>query len=74
MILTNFSHRDSEPSASWGNLLASLRQYNVLESYWWMLLPALALIPVFLAYNTVLSYYKCYSTGPARQTEFDKVL
>jgi hypothetical protein len=44
-------------------LLANLRQYNVLESYWWMLLPALALIPVFLAYYSLFSYYGYYSAG-----------
>ncbi|MFZ0332964.1 MAG: ABC transporter permease [Candidatus Acidiferrales bacterium] len=39
-----------EPMPSWGSLLASLQQYYVLASYWWMFLPALLLIPVFLAY------------------------
>jgi peptide/nickel transport system permease protein len=39
-----------EPLASWGSLLSSLQQYSVLSSYWWMLLPALLLVPVFLAY------------------------
>ncbi|MFZ1206082.1 MAG: ABC transporter permease [Candidatus Acidiferrales bacterium] len=39
-----------EPMASWGTLLASLQQYYVLSSYWWMFLPALLLIPLFLAY------------------------
>jgi peptide/nickel transport system permease protein len=39
-----------EPMASWGNLLASLQQYSVLVSYWWMYLPALAIIPFFLGY------------------------
>ncbi len=39
-----------EPMPSWGSLLASLQQYYVLSSYWWMFLPALLLIPVFLAY------------------------
>lgn len=40
----------SEPMPSWGSLLSSLQQYYVLSSYWWMFLPALLLIPVFLAY------------------------
>jgi peptide/nickel transport system permease protein len=31
-----------EPFASWGNMLAGVQHYNVLVSYWWMLLPALA--------------------------------
>jgi peptide/nickel transport system permease protein len=39
-----------EPAPSWGNLLASLQQYSVLTSYWWMSLPALALTPFFLGY------------------------
>jgi peptide/nickel transport system permease protein len=39
-----------EPMASWGSLLASLQQYYVLSSYWWMFLPALLLIPLFLAF------------------------
>jgi peptide/nickel transport system permease protein len=39
-----------EPVASWGNLLASLQQYSVLMSYWWMYLPALAMAPFFLTY------------------------
>lgn len=30
-----------EPAASWGNLLAPLRQVSVLASSWWMALPAL---------------------------------
>lgn len=39
-----------EPVPSWGNLLASLQQYSVLVSYWWMYLPALAIVPFFLGY------------------------
>jgi peptide/nickel transport system permease protein len=39
-----------EPAPSWGNLLASLQQYSVLISYWWMYLPALAIVPFFLGY------------------------
>jgi peptide/nickel transport system permease protein len=40
-----------EPAASWGNMLASLQQYFVLTNYWWMLSPALMLIPVTWAYS-----------------------
>ncbi len=40
----------SEPVPSWGNMLASLQQYHVLASYWWMYLPGLVLIPFFLGY------------------------
>jgi peptide/nickel transport system permease protein len=39
-----------EPLASWGNLLANLRQYSVLMSYWWMYLPAVAIVPFFIGY------------------------
>lgn len=39
-----------EPVPSWGSLLASLQQYSVLVSYWWMYLPALATMPFFLGY------------------------
>jgi peptide/nickel transport system permease protein len=40
----------SEPMPSWGSLLASLQQYYVLSMYWWMFLPAVLLIPLFLTY------------------------
>jgi peptide/nickel transport system permease protein len=39
-----------EPMPSWGNLLANLQHYSVLVSYWWMSLPALAIVPFFLGY------------------------
>jgi len=47
----------SEPKPSWGNLLANLQQYNVLISYWWMSLPALALIVVSLGYLSVANAF-----------------
>ena len=40
-----------EPMPSWGNLLAELQKYSVLTSYWWMYLPATALVAIFLAYH-----------------------
>ena len=43
----------SEPAPSWGNMLASLQQYHVLSSYWWMWMPGAALVPVFAAYHAV---------------------
>jgi peptide/nickel transport system permease protein len=43
----------NEPSASWGNMLASLQHYNVLVLYWWMLLPALAPAAVSLCCFTI---------------------
>jgi peptide/nickel transport system permease protein len=39
-----------EPVPTWGSLLASLQQYSVLVSYWWMYVPALAIVPFFLGY------------------------
>jgi peptide/nickel transport system permease protein len=54
----------TEPAPSWGNMLAPLQQYYVLESYWWMFLPALTLIPVFLAYYSLLAYYAVRSAVP----------
>jgi len=39
-----------EPVPSWGNLLANLQQYSVMVSYWWMYLPASAIVPFFLGY------------------------
>jgi peptide/nickel transport system permease protein len=41
----------SEPAPSWGNMLANLQKYYVLESYGWMFAAGLALIPVFLLYH-----------------------
>jgi peptide/nickel transport system permease protein len=53
-----------EPLPSWGTLLSSLQQYYVLSSYWWMFLPALLLIPLFLAY---------YATADALQERLKSV-
>lgn len=39
-----------EPSASWGTMLAALQQYHVLQSYWWMFLPAGLMVMVFASY------------------------
>jgi peptide/nickel transport system permease protein len=39
-----------EPLPSWGNVLSSLEQYSVLVSYWWMYLPAVAMVPFFIGY------------------------
>ena len=41
----------AEPAPSWGNMLAALRQYHVLASYWWMWAPGATLALVFLAYQ-----------------------
>ncbi len=42
-----------QPLPSWGSLLSGLQQYYVLASYWWMFLPAIILIPVFLGYSRI---------------------
>jgi peptide/nickel transport system permease protein len=52
----------SEPVPSWGNMLASLQQYHVLASYWWMWIPGLALLAVFLAYYALSEALR---VGPA---------
>jgi peptide/nickel transport system permease protein len=39
-----------EPVASWGNMLASLQKYYVLETYWWICFPGIVLVPIFLLY------------------------
>lgn len=40
-----------EPIPSWGNLLAQLQTFSVFTSYWWMSLPAVGLVLLFLAYH-----------------------
>lgn len=44
-----------EPTPSWGNLLSSLQQYSILSSYWWMYLPAAAMVPFFFGYLSLSS-------------------
>ena len=55
MTLSFLSLGVPEPVASWGNLLANLQQYSVLVSYWWMYLPALAIVPFFVGYQALAS-------------------
>jgi peptide/nickel transport system permease protein len=50
-----------EPASSWGNLLANLQQYSVLVSYWWMYLPAAAMVPFFLGYLGLASSLQDYA-------------
>ena len=57
-----------EPVPSWGNMLASLQHYNVLVSYWWMYLPALAMVPFFLGYLVLASLLQ-QSSGIAKIEE-----
>jgi len=47
----------NEPTASWGNMLAPLQQYAVLESCPWMFAPAFAAIPVALTYYVIFLAY-----------------
>jgi peptide/nickel transport system permease protein len=51
-----------QPLASWGNLLANLQQYSVLVSYWWMYLPAVAMVPFFLGYFGLSSALQEWAT------------
>ena len=53
VALSFFGLGVSEPHPSWGNLLASLQQYNVMVSYWWMFAPAAALVIFCLGYLMV---------------------
>jgi peptide/nickel transport system permease protein len=50
VTLSFFGLGIGEPVPSWGNMLASVQQYYVLQSCWWMFAPGFALIPVFLLY------------------------
>lgn len=47
----------SEPTPSWGNMLAGLQQYSVLQSCWWMFAPAFALVAIFLIYQRLFWRY-----------------
>ncbi|HKV61374.1 MAG TPA: ABC transporter permease [Candidatus Acidoferrum sp.] len=58
-----------EPVPSWGSLLASLQQYSVLVSYWWMYLPALVIVPFFLGYLGLASALQgSLGTGKIEET------
>ena len=57
VTLSFFGLGVSEPAPSWGNMLAGLQQYFVLQSCWWMFAPALALVVIFLAYHQFFSRY-----------------
>jgi peptide/nickel transport system permease protein len=56
VTLSFFGLGVSEPAPSWGNMLAGLQQYFVLQSCWWMFAPAVALFLVFLAYYRIFSW------------------
>jgi peptide/nickel transport system permease protein len=53
-----------EPVPSWGNLLAVLQQYSVLVSYWWMYLPALAIVPFFVGYQGLANALQGHVSAP----------
>jgi peptide/nickel transport system permease protein len=57
-----------EPTPSWGAMMATLQRYSVLASYWWMYIPGLILIPVFLAYYVLAdaTHEKLRVEGPLR--------
>ena len=40
-----------EPTATWGGMLAAIRQVHVLESHWGMLAPLLVLAPLFFSFH-----------------------
>jgi peptide/nickel transport system permease protein len=44
----------SEPVPSWGTMLASLQEYHVLSSAWWMFAPGVALVAVTWLYQSCL--------------------
>jgi peptide/nickel transport system permease protein len=49
-VLSFFGLGISEPVASWGNMMSTLQQYNVLVSYYWLLAPAFALVVTSVTY------------------------
>jgi len=53
VTLSFFGLGVGEPLPSWGNMLAGVQRFHVLASYWWMFLPGLALVPIFLVYYAV---------------------
>lgn len=51
VVLSFFGLGVAEPAPSWGSMLSEVQQYSVLVSCWWLLLPGLMLVPVFLGYS-----------------------
>ena len=49
---------------SWGSLLAALTQFEVLDQYWWITVPAFVFAGVFACYNVVARNLK--SATPAQ--------
>lgn len=53
VTLSFFGLGIGEPMPSWGSMLASLQQYRVLVSAWWMFSPAVMMVLVFLSYQAI---------------------
>lgn len=49
-VLSFFGLGIAEPVPSWGNMLSTLQQYNVIVSYHWLLAPAAALVITSVIY------------------------
>lgn len=49
-VLSFFGLGTAEPVPSWGNMLSTLQQYNVLVAYHWLLAPAVALVVTSVMY------------------------
>ena len=47
----------SEPVPSWGNMLSTVQQYNVLVSYGWLLAPAGALVITSVLYSSLADVF-----------------
>ena len=47
-----------EPAPSWGGMLAPLRETGMLTSHWWLVLPALVLLPVVMCYYAAIQRVK----------------
>jgi peptide/nickel transport system permease protein len=52
----------TDPTPTLGNLLTPLQQYSVLTSYPWMLSPAVVIVVVFLALQSVMASEKSTAT------------
>jgi peptide/nickel transport system permease protein len=48
----------SEPVPSWGSMLATLQQYHILVSDWWMFYPGVVLVLVFLSYGVLSNAFQ----------------
>jgi peptide/nickel transport system permease protein len=57
-----------EPTASWGSMLSSLRQYDVLASNWWMLSPAIAMTVSLLLFGSYAQTLETLRPAPNSAT------